>query len=88
VFLKPHARLEVEVVRGLIQQQQLRRREERLCQGDAHAPPAGHVLCGPIGRYHVIREAQASEDLSCAWLGAGGVKLVKARVDADEPLIL
>jgi hypothetical protein len=36
----------------------------------------------------VIREAQASEDLSCAWLGAGGVELVKARVDADEPLIL
>ena len=77
-----------KVVRRLIEQQQLRRREERLCQSDTHTPSTGHVLCGPISGYHVIGEAQASKDLARAWLSAGGVELVKARVDADEPLVL
>ena len=40
VLLKPHARLQVQVVGGLVQQQQGGRHEERAREGDAHAPAA------------------------------------------------
>ena len=44
VLLEPVARLEIEVIGGLVEEQQSRPRQEQLGQRDAHLPAAGKCL--------------------------------------------
>ena len=85
VLLQPHAGFQVQVVRGLVKQQQCRRREERLGERDAHAPPAGHVLGG--SPHHVLLETQAVQQLSRARLDRGRVQLLEPLVDWLQALV-
>mmetsp|Transcript_64945 Transcript_64945/g.170034 ORF Transcript_64945/g.170034 Transcript_64945/m.170034 type:complete len:395 (+) Transcript_64945:494-1678(+) len=87
VLLEPDAGLQVQVVRRLIQQQEGGGREERLGQGDAHAPASRHVLCLPVHGHEVVGEAQPGEDLPRARLGAGGVELGEAVGDGVDALV-
>ena len=59
VLLQPVARLEIEVVRGLIEQQQIGLDQQELGQRDAHLPAAGKLL-GRAVRI-LARKAQAVE---------------------------
>ncbi len=49
VFLEPVARVEIEVVGGLVQQQQVWPAQQQLRQRDAHLPAARERLGGAIG---------------------------------------
>mmetsp|Transcript_26521 Transcript_26521/g.85032 ORF Transcript_26521/g.85032 Transcript_26521/m.85032 type:complete len:351 (+) Transcript_26521:644-1696(+) len=88
VLLEPDARLQVEVVGRLVQQQQLWRSEERLGERDAHPPAARHVLGRPVHRDEVVRKPETRQDLSRARLRAGRVELAEPVVDRLEPLVL
>jgi len=46
IFLEPVARLEVEMVRRLVEQQQIRASEQQLGERDAHLPSAGKCFRG------------------------------------------
>ena len=48
VLLEPVARLEIEVVRRLVEQQQVRLAEQQLGERDAHLPAAGERLGRPL----------------------------------------
>ena len=85
VVLQPHARAEIQMVRGLVQQQKCGRREERARERDAHAPPAGHVLGG--SPHHVLLETQAVQQLSRAHLERGRVQLLEPLVDWLQALV-
>ena len=47
VAFQPERRLQVQVVGGLVEQKQIRCREQRRRQGDAHAPAAGKFRARP-----------------------------------------
>ncbi len=59
IFLEPVARLEIEVVRRLVEQQQVRPAEQQLRQRDAHLPPAGERL--GRAREILLAEAEAAQ---------------------------
>mmetsp|Transcript_90393 Transcript_90393/g.256007 ORF Transcript_90393/g.256007 Transcript_90393/m.256007 type:complete len:257 (+) Transcript_90393:1146-1916(+) len=88
MVLQPDARLQVQVVRRLVEEQHGGPREKRLCQGDAHAPAAGHVLGRAVHGHLIVRKPQAGEDLARAGLRANGVELVDPLRDGLEALIL
>mmetsp|Transcript_66961 Transcript_66961/g.205056 ORF Transcript_66961/g.205056 Transcript_66961/m.205056 type:complete len:288 (+) Transcript_66961:972-1835(+) len=82
VLLEPHAGPEVQVVGGLVQDQQRRFFEQGLRQRDAHAPAARHVL-RRLG-HHLLREAEAVEEaprLRLESLGAHPVQLVAQHLE-------
>mmetsp|Transcript_29415 Transcript_29415/g.87296 ORF Transcript_29415/g.87296 Transcript_29415/m.87296 type:complete len:259 (-) Transcript_29415:71-847(-) len=88
MLLKPDAGLQVQVVRRLVQQKDRRSREERLGQGDPHAPASGHVLRLPVHGHQVVGKAQPGEDLPRARLGPRGVELLQAVGDRLYALVL
>ena len=61
VVLEPEQRLEVEMVGGLVQQQQVRFLRQQPGQVGAHHPAAAHLARGPVEI--LLAEAQAGEDL-------------------------
>jgi hypothetical protein len=73
---------EVEVVGGLIEQQDVGRDEERTGQTDAHAPATGEALDGRV--LHGLGELKTGEDGADAGLGGAGTDLIEALVDAVE----
>ena len=80
--LEPRERMYVEVVGRLVEEQQVRRDEEGLREGDAHAPAAGE-LSRRLG-LHVDVEAEAGEQLRRARLRVIGVELVEPLVHLGE----
>ena len=50
ILLEPVARLEIEVVGRLVEQQQVRTAEQQLGERDAHLPAAGERLARPLAR--------------------------------------
>ena len=85
MVLEPHARAEIQMVRGLVQQQKCGRCEERARERDAHAPPAGHVLGG--SPHHVLFETQAVQQLSRTRLERSRVQLLEPLVDWLQALV-
>ncbi len=82
VGFQPERALEVEVVRGLVQQQQVGLREEDAGQRHAHPPAAregagGHRLLG-------LGKAQALENAGCPALGGPGVDVGEAGLDLGD----
>mmetsp|Transcript_38342 Transcript_38342/g.90937 ORF Transcript_38342/g.90937 Transcript_38342/m.90937 type:complete len:555 (-) Transcript_38342:297-1961(-) len=86
VLLEPHARLEVEVVGRLVEQQQRRPHKKRPREGHAHAPSPRHVLRG--AGHHLLAEPEPVQELRRADLKGRRVKLLKALVDGLQPFIL
>mmetsp|Transcript_30852 Transcript_30852/g.62233 ORF Transcript_30852/g.62233 Transcript_30852/m.62233 type:complete len:347 (-) Transcript_30852:559-1599(-) len=73
-LLEPRHRVHVEVIRGLVQEQQVRLDEERLGQRNAHAPPAAELLGWPL--LVIAMEAQARENHRGARLGIIAAELL------------
>ena len=59
--------MQVKVVRGLVQQQQVWLHKECLCQGHPHAPAPGECTCGPT--HHLTVKGQARQHQRSARLG-------------------
>ncbi|CUI62666.1 Uncharacterised protein [Achromobacter sp. 2789STDY5608621] len=81
-FLQPQHGVQVQVVGGLVQQQQLGRRHQRARQRQAHAPAAGEARhrLAPFGRL----EAQAGQQLFGARGRAPGAGLDQRRLDLGD----
>jgi hypothetical protein len=78
ILLKPHARLQVQVVGGLVQQQQRGRHEKSAREGDAHTPASAE---GARWQVHaLVREAEAVQDFTGAFLDHFDCKLIQALV--------
>jgi len=54
VFLEPVARFEIEMVRRLVEQQQVRLAEQQLGERDAHLPAAGEMSRYSRGKSAVL----------------------------------
>ena len=76
VVLKPEGAFEVEVVGGLVEEEEVGLREQNRRERDAHAPAAGKVRAGTLLRVFVKAEARKNPR------GARG-RLIG--VDVDEP---
>ena len=84
VLVEPQHRVEVEVVRGLVQHQQRRLDEQRARDRDAHAPAARKALGGlPL---HLLVEAQPVQDRQRAPFGARGAVRGQLGRDGLQPL--
>ena len=77
--LKPERAFEIEIVGGLIEQQQVRLGKQGRSQGHAHAPTAGEFRHGP-GEVS-MGEAEAGEDFGGAAGSAVGTDFAKAGID-------
>ena len=78
IAFEPHGAFQVEIVGGLVEQQDLGLEEQHGGERHAHAPAAGQRAAGPVlGR---LVEAEAGEDL-------GGARGRRMRVDVGEPLV-
>ena len=90
IFLEPVARLEVEMVRRLVEQQQARPAEQELGERDAHLPAArerfGRLL------HVVLREPQAAQDGGDLQIDAVALEpaeaLLQLAVAAEHALVL
>ena len=85
VVLQPHARAQIQVVRGLVQQQKRGRGEERARQRHAHAPPAGHVL--GRARHHRAVKTEPVQKLGGAALERRWIQRLQLFVHRLEPLV-
>ena len=79
ILLEPEQRLEVEVVRRLVEHEQVRLLREQSRQVRAHDPAAGHLARGPVEVR--VAEAQALENLLRAGLDLIAIQLVEAVVN-------
>src|SRR5271157_1046568 len=79
ILLKPVAGFEIKVVRRLVEQQQVRFRQQQLGKRDAHLPAAGELFCvtSPV----FLDEAQTVED--GANLRIEGVAVLHAEFAGD-----
>ncbi len=76
IFLEPVARFEVEMIRRLVKQQQVRAAEQQLRQRNPHLPAAGKCFRRSIG---VVRcETKATEDRCDTQVHAVAVREAKA----------
>lgn len=82
VRLEPDDGAEVEVRRGLVEQEQVGLDEERAGEGDAHTPTSRHVL-GRLG-HHLLGEAETVQDRAGLGLEHGRVHLLDLLVDGLE----
>ena len=76
--LEPQRRFEIEVVRRLVEQQQVGRREQQRGERDAHLPAAREAVERP--RLHLLVEAEAEQD-------PRGPRRRGVGVDRDQPLV-
>jgi hypothetical protein len=81
-ILQPQGRLEVEMVRGLVQQQQVGLAEEDGGECHAHAPAAGEVAAGALLLLGV--EAEAVQDRRGARGGAVGLDVGEPCMDVGD----
>ena len=77
-ILEPQHRFEIEVVRGLVEQQQVGLREQQRCQRHAHPPAAGEAFQRALLRG--IVEAKSGQDPRRARRSGMGL-------DRDQPLV-
>ncbi|MDT4830455.1 hypothetical protein FQZ97_639200 [compost metagenome] len=81
-LFEPEDGVEVEVVGGLVEQQQLGRTHQCLGQVQAHPPSAGEVANAAV---HLLRaEAEASQQLACAGVGRVAIGAVQFDVQAGD----
>mmetsp|Transcript_1566 Transcript_1566/g.4302 ORF Transcript_1566/g.4302 Transcript_1566/m.4302 type:complete len:278 (+) Transcript_1566:655-1488(+) len=81
-LLEPGHSMHVQVVRRLVEQQQVRLHEKGLGQGDAHAPAAAELLRGPL--LVLARETQACEDHCRARLRIIAAEVLQTLINLHE----
>ena len=84
VVLEPERALKVEIVRRLVEQQEVGFGEQQRGKGDAHAPAAGELGAGALLRRMV--EAEAGEDGGRARGRRMGVLVDEAQLDLGDPM--
>ena len=89
-LLEPEDGLDVEVIRGLVEQERAGAHEENAGERDAHLPSAGELA--DVAFDHLGREAEAGEDVARAGVERVAVELLEACLDlavaVDQPLHL
>ena len=83
VLGEPEHRLEVEMVRRLVEDQEVGIAEQRAGQRHAHAPAAGEFAAG--SRLGVVVEAQAMQDRGGPRRRRGRADLVEPGMDVGQP---
>lgn len=78
VRLKPHDGLEIQVVRGLVEEKEMGADSEGLGEGDTHPPSSRHVL-GGLG-HHLGSETESVKDGTGLGLESRGVELLELLV--------
>src|SRR5690606_31706879 len=79
---QPEDGIQVQVVGGLVEQQQVGRAHQRLGQVQAHAPATGEIT---DTAFHLRRlEAQAGQQLAGAGVGAVAIGVVQFGVQARQ----
>ena len=84
MIFQPQRAFEIEIVGGLVQQQQVGRRKQRRCERDAHAPAAGEFRAGP--RLVGGRKSEAAEDRRRARRCGVGVDVDQPGLDFGDPV--
>mmetsp|Transcript_34669 Transcript_34669/g.83756 ORF Transcript_34669/g.83756 Transcript_34669/m.83756 type:complete len:328 (+) Transcript_34669:573-1556(+) len=82
VLLQPGHRVQIQVIGGLIQQQEVRVGEKRASQGHTHAPSSREMAEG-LG-LHMRGQPQPRQDLRSLVGGGGRVHLLEPLVDCGE----
>eukprot|EP01084_Bolivina_argentea_P113294 201950_1 len=85
VVLEPDDGLDVEMVGGLVEEQQRGVLEERLGEGNTHTPSSGEGAGGAA--LLLISESKTEKNLGRAHLGGGGVEGLKTLVDLLHPVL-
>ena len=80
---QPQHRLEIEMVRRLVEDQEVGIAEQRAGQRHAHAPAAGELAAGPALR--LVVEAQPVQDRGGPRRRRGGTDLVEPGMDLGQP---
>ncbi len=83
-ILEPEDRLDVEVVRRLVEEHRVGLHQEDARERHAHLPPAGEGA--DVAVHDLVREAEAREDLSSARLERVATELLEARLRLAEVL--
>mmetsp|Transcript_1263 Transcript_1263/g.2727 ORF Transcript_1263/g.2727 Transcript_1263/m.2727 type:complete len:232 (-) Transcript_1263:414-1109(-) len=86
LLLEPHARLHVEMVGGLVQQEHSRLAQQRPGQRNTHPPPPRQIL--RLLGHEVAAEAETHEDLGRAHLEGVGVHAVDPVVNVLHDVCL
>ena len=84
VVLQPEGAFEIEIVRRLVEEQQVRLGEEHGCECHAHAPSAGEARSRALLRGLV--ESEAGKDAGRPRLGGMGVDVDEARLDFGDAM--
>lgn len=82
VSFEPDDGAEIEMIGGLVEEEEMGLDEERAGEGDAHAPTTGHVFCGLF--HHGGGEPETVEDAACLCLERVGVHLLELFVCSVE----
>ena len=85
LFFQPHTSLQIQVIRWLIEQQQVRFHEQRSSQRDAHSPTTGKV--GERLSLHFMGEAETLQNTAGGDLSLVDIKIVESFVDLEEELV-
>jgi hypothetical protein len=81
-ILEPQSRLEIEMVRRLVEEQQVRSREEQRGERHAHPPAAREAVERPL--LHLLVEAEPDQDPRRAGRSGMGADRVQPVVDVAE----
>ena len=84
VVLEPQGAFEVEIVGGLVEQQNVRLGEQHRGERDAHPPAAGEFRAGAL--LVVMGEAEAGEDAGGARRRGMGADVGEARLDFRDAM--
>ena len=82
VRLQPHDSLEIQVVRWLVDQEEVRLDEQCTRERDTHPPTTGHVLRGAV--HHLLRETETVENGAGLRLEGAGIELLELLVQLVE----
>mmetsp|Transcript_41585 Transcript_41585/g.90649 ORF Transcript_41585/g.90649 Transcript_41585/m.90649 type:complete len:328 (+) Transcript_41585:595-1578(+) len=83
VLFQPSHRVEVQMVSGLVQQEEIRVSKKCAGQRHAHAPPSGQMAKG-LG-LHVRGQSEPCQDLRSLVGGGGSIHLLQPLVNSREP---
>lgn len=82
VRLQPHNSLQIQMVRRLIEKEQVRLDKQRTSQRNTHTPTTAHVLGGPL--HHRLGKPKTVQDAARLGLERAGVHLLELFVRRIE----
>lgn len=81
-LLEPNTGVQIQVIRRLIEQHQVRLEEERAGERDAHSPTTREI--GELFLLHLRGEAQTGQDAGCFGFGFVDIEFVQTVVNLKK----